>query len=212
MAGEILKMSSAAKLTASVRRIRGAWASMGPELEKANQSSINWLNDRGLAHLDESVVAHGRPQRPEGVLRNVFINDLASSHTRRGFRWGVSQKLNSSPAGMYWRGVEHGSTVFVGRITRVIWITRGGGVVPPMPTPGPIDARMPNDWNGALNGRGWGVKIHTPITGYHFMATAADEFKSEDVYRGELRKASAAWRRVLAASAKSGTSPRQVRG
>jgi hypothetical protein len=212
MAGEVIKMSSAGKLSASVRRIRGQFASMGPELEKANQASIDWLNARALEHLDESVGAHGRPQRADGRMRNVLLNDGASSRTSRGFRWGVSQKLRASPVGPYWRGIESGSTVFVGRITRVIWIAPGGGIVAPDGGRYPSDARMPNDWNAGLRGRGWITTIKRPIVGYHFMSKTANEFRSEDVYVEKLRQASAQWRRVLRAAQRSGVSPRTVRG
>jgi hypothetical protein len=208
-----LPRGSADRLSASVRRLRGQYASMGPELEKANQEAVNWLNRRALEVLDKSVRAHGRPQRPEGVLRNVFINDGASTKSARGFRWGVSQKLNASGAGPYWRAIESGSTVFVGRITRVIWIGKGGNFLPPLPSRYPSDARMINDWNGALNGRGWAATIKRPIIGYEFMSKAASEFESEDVYVKQLLpEASAQWRKVLRKAKRTGTSPKAVRG
>lgn len=212
-AGAILNLprGSAERLSASTRRIRGAWASMGPELEQANQASIDWLNARALQHLDDAVLAHGRPQREDGRMRNVLINDLASTHSRRGFRWGVSAKLNRSPAGAYWRGIEHGTRVHVGRITRAVWITSGGRVRSPDAGRYPRDARMPTDWDGALDGRGWIVRIRSGITGYHFMASAADEFAQEGVYREQLRRASAQWRRVLSAARTSGVSPARIR-
>jgi hypothetical protein len=211
MAGEILKMSSADKLSASARRIRGQFASMGPELEKANQRAVNWLNKRALEHLDAAVAEHGRPQRPEGVLRNVFLNDGASSVHSRGFRWGVSQKLNASGAGAYWRAIEQGSSVFVGRITHVIWLDGAGAISPPDAGMYPHGARMPNDWNGALNGRGWITTIRKPIVGYEYMATTRDEFQSEDVYLQLLSDASAQWRGVLRKARRKGVSPKQIR-
>jgi hypothetical protein len=213
MAGAILGMSkgSAAKLTESTRRIKGQFASMGPELERANRASVDWLNARALKLLEESVGAHGRPQRTNGKLRNVFTNDQASSRTSRGFRWGVTQKLNSSGAGPYWRGVEEGTKIFVGRITHVIWIGAGGQKLPPLPGRYPSDARMLNDWDARLQQRGWAAKIKKPIVGYHFMSRAADAFKAEDVYVEYLRTANAEWRKVLRTAKRTGASPKRVR-
>jgi hypothetical protein len=212
MARDFLKMSSALRLASSVRRVRGAYASMGPELEKANEAAVTWLNQRALEHLTKAIESHGRPQRESARLINVLEGGNTSTFTRRGFRFGAYEKMNASNAGIYWRNLEFGSNIFVGRETRAIWIDPGGAIFHPSQSAYPYDARMPNDWKGAFLGRGgWPVRIQRPIPAYHYMGQASADFETEGIYILLLAQASQQWRDVLTASAATGLSPKRVR-
>jgi hypothetical protein len=180
---------------------------MGPELEKANRAAVEWLDDEAAAHLEADIKAHGRHQ-DSAVLLGVLERHETSSVTSRGFNWGMTRRLNASGAGLYWRGVEQGTRVFVGRTLRVLNI---GGRFVLRDYTRRIHPLVHRGKRTNLSGARWIVTVKNPIVGYHFLEDTAREFIERDVYLGLLAGASKEWRSVLAKSHRGGISPKTAR-
>ncbi len=220
MAGEFvaLKGSSVDALRASLQRVKGQFASMGPELEKANRASVDWLSDRALEILEAKVEANNREPstaRDAGRLRNAIAQEKIATFDKKGFRWGVASLLNKTSAGVYWRAIEQGSDKFVNKPFPVKVHPFGGersAVQFRMIDPGERKQRRSGGkFIGGFESVG-GPRIRRPIPAYHYLSEAADDFIEQEIYTKLLADASLQWKRVLAKAKRTGGTAGSARG
>lgn len=150
------------------------------------------IQDRQVKQLDEQIRGHGRPQeeRPgQGarlLQRTIEGRDWTSSNDQ-GFTIGASGTLDKYPLAAYWRHIEFGSDIFVGRILHGFFLGPGGkGRFPPMEERYPSDSRLIqvlkfHEANSSYrNPRGgrfpFDIRIHRPIPEYRFLAAGYNEY------------------------------------
>lgn len=125
--------------------------------------------------LQESINATGRPQRAsQYLLRALALEGIGWKANAEGFQMGIYDGLNNDPRVRgYWRGVEEGSSVHVGRELHGFFVGRSGERYGPSADRYRMDPRMPQTSRGAL------IVIRNPIPAYHYLDQGAQRFRAQ---------------------------------
>lgn len=84
---------------------------------RAHEKMADWVRDRAIQILEDEIQAHGRGDVQRGtkhLIRAMQEPGFARADIT-GFTINPDDFLGSSSAALYWRGVELGSSKFVGR-------------------------------------------------------------------------------------------------
>ena len=87
-----------------------------PEFERANRRLATILQDDIVGVLEDRIADTGRPQKGSEALIRALLSSGNMDYDSKGFTVGIDEYLESTPAGPYFRNLEYGSRVFVGRI------------------------------------------------------------------------------------------------
>lgn len=125
--------------------------------------------------LQEKVSATGRPQRAtQYLLSALMVEGIGWKANADGFQMGIYEGLNKDVRVRgYWRGLEEGSSVHVGRELRGWFVGRNGERYGPSSDRYRMDPRMPQTSKGAL------ILIKNPIPAYGYLETGAARFRAQ---------------------------------
>jgi hypothetical protein len=125
--------------------------------------------------LRDAVADTGRPQRASQYLILALGEEgIGWKANSEGFQMGIYDGLNNDVRVRgYWRGLEEGSSVHVGRELRGFFIGRNGQRYGPSADRYRQDPRMPQTSRGAL------IIIQNPIPAYHYLEQGAQRFRDQ---------------------------------
>lgn len=155
--------------------------------------------------LDTAIRDGGRPQQREGRLLKAILDERNRHVTEDGYYVGRLDESWSGEVRQYYKGLEIGTSVFVGRYLRGAFLTEGGtldiprkgGRDPRFLQFGPIGPLLKDDTfetrrgvnasdpsSGTRPRKVRGVLIKNPIKPYHYTQTGFRNFQDKG-YLGE---------------------------
>jgi hypothetical protein len=102
-----------------------------PEFRAANAVLAEALVHDIVAVLEDRIREMGRPQKSSEHLINALLDERNRASDANGFWVGNDEFLQDSAAGRYFRNLEYGSTVFVGRIIEGFFAGANGRPIEP---------------------------------------------------------------------------------
>jgi hypothetical protein len=133
-------------MAAKLSRLQGKFQSGQVEMHAAFERMAQHVQQEQVKILVDRIKAHGRPQveRPHGA--NALVRIWGSSGNRianaDGFAVGIEEFLDSSAVAPYYRFIEEGTDIFVGRVLRGAFRTLEGSFVAPNAKRYPRDPRL----------------------------------------------------------------------
>lgn len=108
---------------------QGHWATkvVYDALKAVHQEFAVKTSELAVAELEKAMGAKAGPHRPHsGALKDALLDDQNIDYNGQGFIFGREDWLNrqSSRVAPYWRNLEYGSRVFIGR--PVLFVGPGG--------------------------------------------------------------------------------------
>lgn len=102
------------------------------EFADANSALAQEAIDDITFVLESRIKAGGRPQRSTQALIHALRAEENRDFNAQGFTVGIEAYLDSTPAGPYYRNLEYGSNVFVGRVIEGFFQSPGGATLSPI--------------------------------------------------------------------------------
>jgi hypothetical protein len=185
------------------RDAQGRFTSAQNAARLQNERMAEELANYMVKALDEAVAQRGRPQRGTELLARAILDPENRDANIDGFVVGTDY-LDRSPAKSYWRGVEEGSAVHVGRLIYG-WFADSVPSSPGerfAPMEGRVDRRLiqvsrenypqhfgPVGKGGAAHSAGpFFFRIKNPIPAYQFMEKGRKEWLATDALERSYRK------------------------
>lgn len=134
------------RLAAKLSRLEGKFQSGQVEMRAAFERMAKQVQESQLDVLKQRIEEHGRPQveRPHGA--NALFRVWGSTGNRQssadGFVVGIEDFLDASVVAPYYRFIEEGTSLFVGRTLRGAFRTVEGTWVAPSGARYPQDPRL----------------------------------------------------------------------
>jgi hypothetical protein len=186
------------------RDAKGRFTSMQTLVKQANEEMALEVANYMVKSLEESVKDRGRTQRGTELLARAILNEENRDASIDGFVVGTDY-MDRSPAKMYWRGVEEGSSKHVGRLIygwfadevpsepasryRPSEARRTNARMIQLPHPpqasGPQFTSTPG--YERVGGPFW-FRIKNPIPAYHYMREGAADWMSTGSAAATYRK------------------------
>lgn len=133
-------------LSAKLARLQGKFQTGQVEVHAAYERMAIHMQEQQVKVLTDRIKAHGRPQveRPHGAEALVRAWGSRSNRVTSadGFAVGIPEFLDASPVAPYWRFIESGTDIFVGRALRGAFRTLEGQFVAPQRGRYPHDPRL----------------------------------------------------------------------
>lgn len=191
----------AGDLLNSLRDELGRFTSLQSEAVAIHREIARGIQRTQADTLAQRIDEHGRPQdareQGERLLQRAIESSDYIDYTGGGFRVGTSE-FDEFPLNTYWRHIEFGSRVFVGRILHGYYRQAGGrSRWPPLESRYPIDARLIQVLEfheagtglkrmGKENGFPFDIEIRRPIPAYHFLEAGYEKYGIEINEDGEV--------------------------
>lgn len=102
-----------------------------PEFREANERLAKQVAEDIVEVLEERIRETGRPQKTTQALVEALLDPRNRSSDATGFTVGIDSFLEESKAGRYFRNLEYGSNVFVGRIIEGFFAGANGRPIEP---------------------------------------------------------------------------------
>lgn len=180
------------------RNALGQFTSAQAAVLRANERSLEYVQQAALKQLDTAITEHGRPQEyNSGRLRRAIEDPAYSSVTKDGFKFLIDDRIE--PQVPYYRAIESGSSHFVGRRILLNFLDPSGGAHPRStssgtdPVLGVRDPRRKDAIIGprqrrqlgdkSLDDSAVGVVIRNPIPAYRYGQVAAEAFRKNGIYK-----------------------------
>lgn len=188
-------------LTRSARDLAGRFTSLQTTVRVAHEAMALGLARSQAEALREAVGATGRPQRATRYLERALVSEGNWRATADGFAVGIEAFLRSTRAAPYYRNLEEGSEVHVGRVLHGLFLTPGGRLEGPVAgSKSAVQAIVtrtvfgsePDNRQtsiGTARPRGARFVIQRPIPAYHFMRNGTERYLASGAIRDEYRKA-----------------------
>ena len=110
----------------SVRNELGQFQSMNQQAKQAHAQMAEKCAETVVEYLMSRIEEHGRDQRGTEELPKALMGDGNRYVSQDGWTFGIPSYLDSTPVGPYWRNLEVGTDVFVGRQFRGWFINVAG--------------------------------------------------------------------------------------
>lgn len=206
----------ARRATAQARRLQQRFGpSIRVEVRRAHERMAKEVNKAQQEVLLERIARRGREQKGSEALVSALVEDgnreLIGTSGTGGFVAGVDKFLNSSQAAPYWRNLEQGTHIFVGR--RMYGFFRSGGSWSPPTNQRRMqtDLRLVYGRDARGNPNNTWVTIQNPIQPYRYLegggARFRDAHRAGAIYEQELTS----FRRLLQFQTQTGRSRRAAR-
>ena len=176
-------------------REQGRYRRIAKEANEAHREIATGIQQRQVKNLKEYTQRNRRPQRPTQYLQRAVESKEWIGFAPSGFTVGTNKSLNDNKIKRYWRGIEFGSTKFLGRELQGYWRGIEGHKYPALEARRKADPRLiqmkggkrrrkknaDGKKRGSLYGPPFPIKIGRPIPESRFMRDGVNAYDADQI-------------------------------